>query len=438
MNVYILSEITKRELDSNLLVSLISASYGNSILITNMDTIEFLSKKLLSDGIFHTKSIVHDDRKQDLHINLFNQGIKITSIDEENGLIKENLKAFCKTRFSEKSLKYVEKIFCWGNHDYSSLIETYNNFNNKFCKTGTPRTDLWRPVFKDYWKMENILKGNNNQVLISLNFGLINGFETFEQKIKKLNKAKYFDRYPEFENEINLIAEQNKKDFIYFKELINYLSKELKHINFLVRPHPRERLKTWENILDKRENIIINNDNNFNHALSNSNLLIQNGCTTAFQAVLYKIPVISFVVDENNMSHGKTANDLGKKISNKEEVKILIEKHFAGEKFINNKVDTLLNHKLFINKDKLSSYLINDEWFEISKNLDNKKNNWRAIKFRLLFHDLKNLFKKDNKFEKVNIKKINSKLELLTKILNINEKICATKISNKSFLIKKY
>ena len=45
MNVYILSEITKRELDSNLLVSLISASYGNSILITNMDTIEFLSKK---------------------------------------------------------------------------------------------------------------------------------------------------------------------------------------------------------------------------------------------------------------------------------------------------------------------------------------------------------------------------------------------------------
>ena len=66
-----------------------------------MDTIEFLSKKLLSDGIFHTKSIVHDDRKQDLHINLFNQGIKITSIDEENGLIKENLKAFAKRDFQK-------------------------------------------------------------------------------------------------------------------------------------------------------------------------------------------------------------------------------------------------------------------------------------------------------------------------------------------------
>ena len=67
-----------------------------------MDTIEFLSKKkLLSDGIFHTKSIVHDDRKQDLHINLFNQGIKITSIDGKNGLIKENLKNFVKQDFQK-------------------------------------------------------------------------------------------------------------------------------------------------------------------------------------------------------------------------------------------------------------------------------------------------------------------------------------------------
>ena len=58
MNVYILSEITKRELDSNLLVSLISASYGNSILITNMDTIEFLSKNSQAMVKFEKNSIL--------------------------------------------------------------------------------------------------------------------------------------------------------------------------------------------------------------------------------------------------------------------------------------------------------------------------------------------------------------------------------------------
>ena len=440
MHVYILSEITKRELDPNLLVSIIAAANGNSVLIANMDTIEFLSKKnLLSKGIFHTKSLVHDDRKQDLHYNLFNKGIKITSIDEENGLVKENLETFSNTRFSENSLKYAEKIFCWGNHDYSTLINTYKNFKQKFHKTGTPRTDLWRLKFKDYWKNENTSNFNKiNQILISLNFGLINGFETLEKKIQKLHKAKYFQRFPKFEDEINLIANQNKKDLIYFKELINYLSKELKNINFLVRPHPRENKVTWEKILDKRENVTINNDDNFNKALSSSDLLIQNGCTTAFQAAMYKVPVISYVVDQNEMSHGKPANKIGKKISTKEEVKILIEKHISGEKIVNSHIDEVLNNKIFINKDKLSSYLINEEWIKIGKKIPYKSNNWRLIKFKLLLHDFSNLLKRDNKFEKINIKKINSKKELLKKILNIKEKIYAKKISNKSFLIKKY
>ena len=46
----------------------------------------------------------------------------------------------------------------------------------------------------------------------------------------------------------------------------------------------------------RRKNIIINNDENFNAVLADSDLLIQNGCTTAFQAAMYDIPVISYVV----------------------------------------------------------------------------------------------------------------------------------------------
>ena len=56
MNIYILTEITKRELDSNILLALVAAQNGSSVLISNMDTIEYLAnKKLISKGIFHTK-----------------------------------------------------------------------------------------------------------------------------------------------------------------------------------------------------------------------------------------------------------------------------------------------------------------------------------------------------------------------------------------------
>ena len=46
--------------------------------------------------------------------------------------------------------------------------------------------------------------------------------------------------------------------------------------------------------------------------LANSSLLIQNGCTTAYEAVLNDIPVISYQPFEHQ-PHGEPANKLGKK-----------------------------------------------------------------------------------------------------------------------------
>ena len=47
MNVYILTEITKRELDSNLLLSILMAEKNGEVLISNMDNLNYLNKKNL-------------------------------------------------------------------------------------------------------------------------------------------------------------------------------------------------------------------------------------------------------------------------------------------------------------------------------------------------------------------------------------------------------
>ncbi len=439
MNVYILTEITKRELDSNLLLAFIAAMNGSSVLISNMDSIEYLSqKKIIKKGIFHTKSILHDERKQKLHENLFKSGFKLTSIDEENGLIKENLDNFCEMRFSEKSLKFIHKIFCWGNKDYNAISSHYKNFEEKLCKTGTPRCDLWKKKFIEYWKNPNIENNDNlKQVLISLNFALVNGFDSFEKIIQKLRIFKYFERSQNFEKEIYQIAQQNKKDLKHFKDLINYLSKEFKNVKFLVRPHPKEKKKTWENLLDIEPNITINNDNSFNDPLTKSEILIQNGCTTAFQAALYDLPVISYVVEDNLDSHGKTANKLGIQLSSKEQVKNMLNQLLSGKKIKHPLREETLNNNLFIDDEKLSSFKIYEEWKILCENDEIEKNDWNFIRLKLFLLDLTNIFKKDYKFEKIQIDEINSKLRKIRKILDIKETVRAVKISNKSFLIKK-
>ncbi len=65
MNIYILTEITKRELDANLFLACIAVKDGFNVIISNHGTIKFLNdKKLLKEGIFHTKSLVHGEKKK--------------------------------------------------------------------------------------------------------------------------------------------------------------------------------------------------------------------------------------------------------------------------------------------------------------------------------------------------------------------------------------
>ena len=437
MNIYILTEITKRELDSNILLALVAAQNGCSVLISNMDSIEFLvKKKLIKKGIFHTKGILHDQRKQNLHLNLVKSGINITSLDEENGLVKKKLDNFCATRFSLETLKVASKIFCWGNHDYNHLKKTYKEMAGKFCKTGTPRIDLWKKFFIPYW-LHNSEKKSGKVILISLNFGLVNGFESSEKIIKKLEYTGYFKRSKFFKKEILEIYEQNKKDFIHFKDLINYLSDNFKDITFIVRPHPREKVSTWKKILNKNDNIIVNNENNFNAVLSRSDLLIQNGCTTAFQAAIYNIPIISYIVKNSLKSHGIPPNDLGLKISSMKKVKQNIEEYFLNKKNLRINTKKILSEKLFLFEKELSSYKIFKEWEKINPSNNKQRNSWKMIRLQLFFHDLRNIFKKDNKFEEINIDKITQKVNKLKKILKFKEKFHIIKISNKSFLIQK-
>ena len=67
----------------------------------------------------------------------------LTSLDEENGLVRKDLSPDLDMRFSSKDLALSDAIFCWGKHDYQSLKKAYPNHKKKFQLTGSPRLDMW-------------------------------------------------------------------------------------------------------------------------------------------------------------------------------------------------------------------------------------------------------------------------------------------------------
>ena len=266
--------------------------------------------------------------------------------------------------------------------DYNHLIRVYKNHKKKFIKSGAPRIDLWKKKFIPYWLRT---RKKQKKILVSLNFQLINGFESFEKKIKKLELSGYFKRSALYKKEVIEMSNQYKKDIINFKELINFLCGNLKDVLFIVRPHPVEKVSTWKKMLKARDNLVINNDGNFNSVLADSDLLIQCGCTTAFQAAMYDIPIISYSVRHKLKSHGVVANNLGYKISSKEDAKKKIKNFFLKKQSFKVNTSKVLKKKLFIFRNKLSSSKIVEEWKKISLEKKNKTNNWTKIKLRLLF-----------------------------------------------------
>ena len=61
--------------------------------------------------------------------------------------------------------------------------------------------------------------------------------------------------------------------------------------------------------------------------IKNAKAVIQNGCTTAYEATLNDIPVITYHPLTDEILHGKPANELGKYVDNLEDLKTQVQKN---------------------------------------------------------------------------------------------------------------
>ena len=451
MNVYILTEITKREIDSNLFLACNAVNHGFNVLISNHEIIKLLNdKKLLKAGIFHTKSLVHGDKKRELHDALKTNKIKISSIDEEAGLVLKDLTSFSKARFTEDDLEVADKIFCWGKDDYENLAKLFNNSKNKLFLSGSHRFDMMLSKFDNYWNNSNLEK---KKITISGNFNLVNGYTNKDKIILELNKQGYFSRSEIYKDELINILDDTEKKFKEFFKMIRYIIERFPDETFHLRPHPLEKIETWKNEFSNFKNVNVSKKGNINEQLVNSKILIHNSCTTAFHSYFYGIPTISYEPIVCKSDYGQPANELSERTKKVEELCNLISTILENKYTISNKnyKDDLFNNKVFRPKNNYSAEIIVNEWKKISNFSNENQINLRKIKYELfineIFNNLRKIaikiikpFKKlysDKKFEDLDEIEVTDKIKKIQKILNIRSEIMVKKIANKCFFLKK-
>jgi len=456
MNIYIHIEISSRELDSKLLLATLAASRGHQVIVSDLvGILKGVNSHALAPGIFHTKSLTPSEDKIARHKSLIDNGFLITSIDEEGNLNEHGYHMFAKQRYSEQTIEQSSAIFGWGAEDVETLKEMYSKHSDKIHKTGSPRADLWKSFFSDYWNVP-LTTPKNPFLLISSNLGYANSTRSFKEYISYEKQIGHFKRDPDLlKKRFGETAEDYNKFYAYIKA-IQYLSDHNIGYDIVLRPHPAEDIETWKIFLKDIPNVHIIRDGSISAWVKNSFAVMHNSCTTALEATVLKKPVITYIPFEQQYA-SKLANELGHRVKSLDELLSSVNAIFNARKIGNQKelgepFSDLVSKKIHFDNDELAAEKIIKVWEKLANNNFSTSSNLKKFKWLLLYDYFKQIIKKvlkhlfqvksssvnkNLKFPSLDKHDINERVKKFQHILGIREKLECKLLSERTIHIKR-
>lgn len=273
-------ETQVREFDAKLLLACVAAERGIPTYIGFQNRIR---SKITSfpPGIVIVKGFAARKAKM---LNIMHRlGHLIYGWDEE-GLVHHPYEVYHDRRMGTGSLERLSGIFAWGK-DYKEMVEACPFFDGTpVYETGNPRIDLLRSDVRSFYNpvVEDIRRRFGKYLLVNSSFGISNTAVTVTSG-RRLGTAKdvaasseYWIGQMEFRGRL----------FVHFMEMVDKLAARFPDRTVLLRPHPAEKIETWNAIAQKHENLRIVAEGNVVPWMMGADLIIHNGCMTAVEGTL--------------------------------------------------------------------------------------------------------------------------------------------------------
>ncbi|MDW5378870.1 hypothetical protein R6258_18285 [Halomonas sp. HP20-15] len=297
--IYLLMEIKSRELEGKTLLALEAACRGFRVVLGNQVHLKRLIREsLMPPGVYFDKSLTKG--KEALLNKVVEEGFVVASQDEESGLLDFSYDQFIATRSTDETVAAASAVFCWGEFDKRTWQRHYPKLGDHVYGSGSPRVDFWRPDFMAYYtdNVKDIADKYGDYVLIPSNFPLANGYMNLEQRIEQGRKNGSLASEAD-EQTLRANAEDTRKMVDRFAELLKRLSEAHPTINFIVRPHPVEKLSEWERRLTALDNVHVVFEGGVTQWVRGASAIIHNGCTTGIEARFSGVPTIAYVPFES-------------------------------------------------------------------------------------------------------------------------------------------
>ena len=319
-------EIAKRELFPKIFLSRALLKCCSKIIISHR---KYLKDLIESNKIENAVLLIKDaNPRADLveyYKKLKKKGFLIISQDEEAGYIEQNYENFSLNRHSEgDTFDIIDYFLCWGKRDKDFLSKRFEKKKCEFIDCGSPRLDIYNKDFnigKNYLKINNL---NKNFILVSLNFFCFYN-RSFSERVS-LDAVRLGSKYLKTIGGINYEEHFFKREaetlyLLYeFINLVRFLAKSLPDKTIVLRPHPNFQVDRFKDITkDFPENVKLISNGHLSEVIKNCEVVIQNSCSSAPEAVLANKKVINYLGGQN-FFQTDFVDSLGQDCKNKEEV----------------------------------------------------------------------------------------------------------------------
>ena len=431
MILYIPLEVYTREIKSHLLLATIAVSRGYEVLIASPSDLWMYKRlNLLSKGSCLIKNM-NIPSNSEYQYNIFLQdGFDLYCQEQEPSTIHSSFEDFAKTmKINSNQPLPFKAVFCWGERDTKGYKNIFSSKSSIFYNTGSPRSDLWTNKYLPL-RESNYIKNFTPYILFVLNFGILMGEKHWTLHVKNLFQLELIKKDEDLLNFINNFKEENSIGYETILAIKN-ISIKFPNLNIVLRPHPSSNVEYWKTLFFNNKNIIISsNEDSLSSWISNSLLVVHNGCTSAIETIIQNIPLISHG-SNRAFSKANIPNSLGKRTKTLTELEIAIDgiinnnnkniNQLESKNILSNLISSEMSNSSNLILDIISSKSVANlefkfSYFGIIKMQIVKNLKVILDKFRRLFgnNELKDVNYEINKFEVIN------DINIISEILNTN------------------
>lgn len=293
MIIYIPLEISVRELQGHLLFAIHAAARGHQTMIAAQNDI-WLFKRLgvLPKGAYLVKNVNVPSNSALIYKNFRESGFDIYCQDQEPSILWGEFERFLfDHNITRNQMMPFKAVFCWGARDTLGYQRFFESFGEVFVDTGATRSDLWNPRFST---LRSKKEGNRKYILFVSNFGYWLGKRHWTEWFSAGHSNEILQSLHQEDSLLNFFLEDSAITLNMIRA-IRHMADRFPDFRIVVRPHPLDFPMYWQHVLGDHPNIeLTDNTSPLTNWIDGASAVIQNGCTSSIEAVLMKVPLVSY------------------------------------------------------------------------------------------------------------------------------------------------